>query len=580
MFEASDMALESEQPDGHLAATTATASDGQRHSLALTSTTSRLSSSYKTAREHLISSASNSTLAGPAASSSTLNASSATLTNARQQPTAPAASVRRRRSSSGQRAPRPQRPRSEIVQSLIERADARIKHLYTPYFHANNQQVVGQARPTYANDPLLGQLGGHRMFERTADKSKRHTIHQTMTYYNLYFSEEQRSLASTNSGAEDADETVAAPAADMEVISRPGELSSGGGARTPASLSAALCGIREGSSICSSGPATLTKRRPADLASLGEAQQSSESQSSNARSGNQQDDRRQALELEASLRRRALERPAGSEDDNTSLSFSAIVEFEEDDMLQYSSPTEPRIVGQKDACCSSDSASSSGANEEEEEEAEEEEQQQQQGHRMQVDEEEEESAGRRRQNSNNLPKCLSSGYDSASQQIYSSNASPKEHRINCRPIIKQESPSKEMLLHSSAMPKTATSSTTADSLALTTMTTTTTNAAAAAATSGATSDSNAQRHHLAPCKSLPSSPPGAPRRLGESIGQLLAGKKLSFVSRSSRHLFGRSKRKPKTRYWQLCMFVMGGKQNGTSMGPAANEPISIWRLYI
>lgn len=252
---------------------------------------------------------------------------------------------------------RDNRPKSEIVQSLIDRADARIKHLYTPFFNHTGETDSSNGKQNL--DRLLnkGLIRERRNRHSLLDKSKRHTIHQTMTYYNLYFSEDKSSNSppsdESNSGQRDE-------ASGNNGVDSKANIESGGQSRmvrdnlssstiresnfpNAASTSGVLIGVHENSQIDQNSQLSLegnssdSKTICNDLSTPNNL--SDPSSSGTFVSGNN----KQISSLTNALTaRHSRETGAESSCDNTSSSFSIIpeFEFEEDDMLQYSSPTD------------------------------------------------------------------------------------------------------------------------------------------------------------------------------------------------------------------------------------------------
>jgi len=596
-----------------------------------------------------------------------------------------------------------QRPRSEIVQSLIDRADARIKHIYTPFFHQANsnglQSHRGSTLSKYfdPNDPLLSRLmnektlsadGTHetnRLIRESArnalmasnphyaddPKSKRHTIHQTMTYYNLYFAEEHKSQSSPSDESSETKNPVDqkreqnCDESSMASTTRPGSTSN-----TISSTTAALIGVRDSQSVTSGQPRTTGENNQDTLSSISSgstARQSADSRTlcheikmENGEPGHSKQiggsaqlardeipgefgytggydhsgkvevidhHRKIGLQLQEELTRRHrtnhLENGGydldNDLDDNTSLSFSAIAEFEEDDMLQYSSPTDMGMQpNQGNRKLATDSRGSSVSmspisrhcNEEEIEPND-----SPKTNRMQVDQSsqleldnfEQIEPGSRKMRPEK--SSSTSGYDSnvsssvgfGMSRFQGINADYQQNH-KCSVSSEQQKQLSNNFLSSNCSTNhgqhRTTTSTTADSLALTTATTSNT-ATSDLLTSQSPSPINNNQSlrqkfkrklnnsDQIPSKSLPSSPPDNVETLGKSgqkshvsLTTMNIRKKLSLMSRSSRRLFGSGKGKTKTRYWQLCMFVIGGKQEGTTIAHGMNEPISIWRLYI
>lgn len=579
----------------------------------LSSYLSKSQLTYQTARDQLTRSNTNAT-----------NNSTSTLANGTSRTTlaADTSGVVRREHSGGPRNPR---PKSEIVRSLIDGAE----HLYTCTFAHNNGGHASQRQYTSvfdSNDPLLGKLKNHRMFDRpptarerrrerhSLDKSKRHTIHQTMTYYNLYFSEEKSGAKQETSDTNTQEEShTRLVRDDLSSSTIKGASCSG----------AALVGVRDGTHSSHSTSGSHTDQL-SSLATTGASlHNSSESRTLCAGRGGDDDDlsmeTNQANDDMPHRAQQVHNRPdmtASESSDNTSMSLSGIPEFEEDDMLQYSSPTEPIIKAN-----TRDSPEVRMHTEESQEED-----------QYEVDEEE---FGLRPSHHDNFDnhtnfgkqiapgmeqqaahKSASSGYDS----IHSSYEHNKQRRpinghsdtqedssVRTESSLGDQSPvrnnnednqrigghyttnSRQINQHKTIA--TTASSTTTDSLALTTS-----DAFDSSVSHNhylGQQSTSTQQHHEIPSKSLPSSPPEKRNNLSRqntnassdiTIAQHLQTKPLlvanqnqraTFVERSARFF---SKKKSNPRYRQLCMFVIGGKQSGSTH--AVNEPISMWRLYI
>lgn len=476
------------------------------------------------------------------------------------------------------------RPKSEIVQSLIERADARIKHLYTPFFanHQTNDQL-NQRHQKY-----ISRTSGttYRPERLSLDaRNKRHTIHQTMTYYNLYFSEDKTSSNSPPSS--DGGQT----AARSDTANQLEEDEEEDGLRrhmTRDDLSYAST-LKDGSTgtlvgvtkpLSSDNPQSFTSElsfcetesrtlRPSDDKRQGEQGSSTKTTNTitsmhSALTSQELPDSEQPMHVDNNL---ISPTRTGSAADNTSLSFSVIAEFEEDDMLQYSSPTEP-MISQLDANNRQTvifAATSSRPKQEEDMKTE----------LKQVAAYKSSSSGygdslsaERQSDPNTSPLASSSGLidtqensslrtESSSGFNLTDGASPER-----RPALLTKSKGQtEATINGQTLPMqigttTTSSSNTADSLLM-------------------TSDGSLKTDTSSPVMD----------RIGRGQTNLTTSPNslvLAPVATEQRReattkpkFFG--KRKSTTRYWQLCMFVIGGKQNGIH---GLNEPLTVWRLYI
>lgn len=528
---------------------------------------------------------------------------------------------------------RDNRPKSEIVQSLADRADARIKHLYTPFFNHHHQSNLPSFSSTSPNGKVATDGQGffdrpnHRDQGRSKrlsfnDKSKRHTIHQTMTYYNLYFaaSPTKSMVESENENSSSKDAPVEMLSQEDELDARPNRLVrddlSSSTIKGAASTSAALVGVRDGES--SSGSQATDQ-----LSGLLDASRNSSESRTLCQDLNsiKQQATATALPAECSednfelqraglreslnqLRRREPTTASETSGDNTSLSFSVIAEFEEDDLLQYSGqPVDQSIV--------SPVRLSNGYNNSREEDelqfdnnshlGELEDYQRRRSIQQQV-------AVESNQNNETLiaaHKSASSGYDSIHSSTNNTaneqNSSPASNTIRYQQpgdyhrrqsaMLEEDtgsslsgaSPQRGVASGDSqamrdirrraqanrvggqqSLPEPLASTTTTDSLAM---------------TSSDAFESSISACCSAPSKSVPSSP--RDHLAGTCCRRVAAGDRP--IQRQQQHqrpiqrFMSFSKRKSKTRYWQLCMFVIGGKQGGAQ---SVHEPITIWRLYI
>lgn len=486
------------------------------------------------------------------------------------------------------------RPKSEIVQSLIDRADDRIKHLFTPFFNRPE-------RPYSSRAPMTGQVGeeihsrGHhnrpnsskRLSHRHSftDKSKRHTIHQTMTYYNLYFSEDKYSPPSDESSQDKSSDLQSQDDEQMDCSNDSDDKAT----PTPAirhnltssrirrldSTSGALIGVRgisradreslESSSrtLCEDNE-VAGNTNPNSINGFSSHGASSQSHALTSRHDFPDDNlissRNNHAECESC--------------DNTSLSFSVIAEFEEDDILQFSSPTDPVL---KQRSPRRDTVI------------------------MQVDQRDTFERGTSSQALTNARqiahKSGSSGYESSLDQsnrndislrqpsqvgmathtpteAQASSSLGKESSIGFaqttdtsldNSAMRQIEFSVEQQDQRSDLEKAGNSSTTVESLAL-------------------NSDIDFDTYNQIEIEH---------RKLDQQTSTIKQVTRLSDLNPlqqisstqnpirpvqqlKKRSLFG--KKRSKNRYWQLCMFVIGGKQAGSQNG--TNEPITIWRLYI
>lgn len=505
----------------------------------------------------------------------------------------------RHNNGNNQRAPglpgynrRDNRPKSEILdrKKLIGALDDKIKRLYYPHFHQDGGE---QNRNSLVSrrDTRDFELNGNQ--DRT-DKSKRHTIHQTMTYYNLYFSEDKSSDSPTSSEKE---EKLVNNSVPFRMIRD--DLSS----HTIRGTSGALIGIHGASSI--SGSSHSDHRSQLSLESdsrtiCGDLNNQTGGSSSgagatsttmNGGAGIQLSSLTNALTSSRDHRNLAASIDvAESQGDDTSRSFSVIAEFEEDDMfslpnepgmaqessrdqsdetnddememdtdynnLMQTTPARANLLQQKSSSSGYDSISNSEnqkgsvapipAQRQSIINHQQQQQQQQNGnHQLSLDTQEDSS----------VRTESSSGFTTNPE------TSPEQSAVK-----KAKNGRQSLYRRAKNQFQITNSSTTADSLAL---------------TSEGLGDSG-----FAPSKSLPSSPPEDSRSVLQrditsatsSNNQIMSNQTQSKMSNLiSRSKFF-SKSRSKNRYWQLCMFVIGGKQPGNAQG--ANEPITIWRLYI
>lgn len=361
---------------------------------------------------------------------------------------------------------RSNRPKSEIVQSLIDRADARIEHLYKPFFkhQPNNADNVFDSK-------RLREQRSEEQQRVNLDKSKRHTIHQTMTYYNLYFAADSNSTSNQTDGATPSSQMVRDDNSSS-TIKGSDRLNATNGAIVGVHLDQDSSQMSFDGATSSSNSRTLC----ANSANLNLPDTSDVTYDAH----NSTNDFGAPSSIQNAL---TVRRDTETSCDNTSLSFSAIAEFEEDDMLQCSNPAD-LMIGNYET-----SPKTIISKEEPREEV------------MMAPE-----------------KSASSGYDSISG-------------------FEQAGDDKD---RSSSQQVTASS-------------------VGYQATRSSSSNPNTQEESSV--------------RTGSSIGNDLC----ITTSDASPEQSALKKSKRKNRYWQLCMFVIGGKQGGAN---STNEPITIWRLYI
>lgn len=476
------------------------------------------------------------------------------------------------------------RPKSEIVQSLIDRADARIKHLYTPLFNNQALEISSKLKQRRENQFRFTQPNAKIRPERFSldARTKHHAIPQTMTYYNLYFSEDK---TAEHEDAKKIDDHPERFEEDEDEYECKPELT-----RDDSSFASTIKGIGvlvgvHGSGASSSGNRTreltdeLSSSAESDTRTLRVQNQVQSSQASSTLNANALSSLHSALttreqtenEITMNVDEDLLSPTrTGSAADNTSLSFSAIAEFEEDDMLQYSSPTEPNVT----AFHSSNrqtvilGPSSNQPNAEI------------------ATETEHHPVGRvltRKSASSGYGDSISAGKNSElTTSPLSNNSNKLMHAHNERADISCEEGGSDARIISSSnsvqsghirrieghddshsynyeaatYPQDAptSSSMTTDSLLMT---------SDLSAKTGAQSLLVEQEHN------------------NQATHSLLIRGNLQSASCSASRLTSRpklfSKRKSKTRYWQLCMFVIGGKQGDVH---GSSEPITVWRLYI
>lgn len=523
------------------------------------------------------------------------------------------------------------RPRSEIVQSLINDADARIKHLYTPHFNANQLQQPSNklfVRRRTDEKPTSSRRG-----QSFLDKSKRHTIHQTMTYYNLYYSDESKSssgdsAAGNQDSPKDADQTTDTMSKLRDIddfgsssTMRGVDCAYGGGA-----TSAALIGVHQNQQSSrlvepqqadqlSSLDSTATPHGSSDAQTLCQLDSASQLQATS-------DEHQATNSIQNALTARRDGCTSAESCDNTSLSFSVIAEFEEDDMFLGPVTMQNNHIDSVRRCSDDDDVEAvecsnsvgppmtTTTNRVETMLMSEPEDQlqtvtlsdQNSGcSRMIGAGERQVVAGLTAQNkstSSGYDSIASRGHDTPSQEVAAVDS-------NNRPI----SESREGGGGSSSIRTTesVSSSMVGGLSSATTIDTTTSPEQSAMKKLKAryqSGDSSAEQQQQQQHRSIPSADSLA---AADSFDSPTAGSMSKNVADSSSYcspattniqarseataakqqrqkvplmsrsrFFGRSS--SKSRYWQLCMFVIGGKQGQGSQG--VNEPITVWRLYI
>lgn len=573
---------------------------------------------------------------------------------------------------------RDNRPKSEIVQSLIDRADARIKHLYTPFFNHTGETDSSNGKQNLDRLFNKGFIRERRNRHSLLDKSKRHTIHQTMTYYNLYFSEDKSSNSppsdESNNGQRDEKN-------DNNVIDSEATIESGVQSRmvrdnlssctiresnclNTASTSGALVGVHENSQIDRNSQLSLegyssdSKTICNDLSTPNIL--SDPSSSGTFVSGNS----KQISSLTNALTaRHSRETGAESSCDNTSSSFSIIpeFEFEEDDMLQYSSPTDletslnyiqnnqqreqnkyssykrEQMVNENEDCNHHNDREEEIKVEEEEMSNRNKTPRSAHSNAQQETNSEEHLSDKNKMNDvesgfkdeqkrdgvqNSIAiahNSVSSGYDSISnlEQQSNSNYSRANHgNENSKLMVASTSDTQEdSSVRTESSLGFSTTETSPEQSAIknqckklkarpnlyrkvkqyadnrtnanvTTATTTTfsmTNDSLAITSDVFESPSFACP--VATTKQFPSKETSqSPEKNIEELAaqnQSLMLRQINSTQRKtplmSRAKFFSKQKSSKNRYWQLCMFVIGGKQGGSN---GINEPITIWRLYI
>lgn len=356
---------------------------------------------------------------------------------------------------------RSNRPKSEIVQSLIDRADARIEHLYKPFFKHQSSNMFDSER--------LRKQSCEEQQKGNLDKSKRHTIHQTMTYYNLYFAADSQSTNNQTDGGASGPQMVRDDNSSS-TIKGSDRLNATNGAIVGVHLDQESQMSFEGATSSSNSRTLYANSTNLNLPDTSDV----------TYDGHKSTNDFGAPSIQNAL---TVRRDTETSCDNTSLSFSAIAEFEEDDMLQCSNPadlmlgnyeTSPKTIINK---------------EEPREEV------------MMAPQ-----------------KSTSSGYDSIS---------------GCEQAVCDDKDRSSQQVNSSSV-----------------------------------------GYQLATCSSsIPNTQEESSLRTESSIGNDLC----LTTSDASPEQSALKKSKRKNRYWQLCMFVIGGKQGGAN---STNEPITIWRLYI
>lgn len=381
-----------------------------------------------------------------------------------------------------------------------------------------------------------------------------------MTYYSLYFPEEpfinERPLMADDETGSDASDSETRRAAIGKELHRPNierdELSSSTlktivcdrsdtsaaliGVRaacgTSSSVGSAINGQQKGSRLAT-GPTNANYRKsteshltlhfdqiPTDPSQITYAL-SKQSDSETGEAG----DQRHYTSKETDNRDDNVELKRRPASDNTSLSSSVMAELEEDDILQYSGPIDPVLANEIGLSCKS-RPSYTEANAQDERE---------------VDGAQTNHLFNDTTPSGNNYKSSSSGYDSNCSMAAQTSTSNGPLQRPQSPDLVQRAPVPTM------------SSTTADSMALVSSVI---NSVSCLAPSGRSV--------------MPQQVPVRPA--------VLSKRKLFGLNRQNSETDGSQS---KTRYWQLCMFIIGGKQSGVGAnGDGLSEPISIWRLYI
>lgn len=563
---------------------------------------------------------------------------------------------------------RDNRPKSEILQSLIDRAD-------TFFNYSGGKQNLGRVSDK-------GHFRERRNRNSLIDKSKRHTIHQTMTYYNLYFSEDKSSNSppsdGSNSGRKDGPDiekmingnadkdskTIESSRSQSRMVRD--NLSSSTIRETSdhlvaGSTSGVLVGIHENSRVDQNSQLSLeanssdSKTICNDLSTPNIFSEPSSGSGVN----------KHVSSLTNALTTRHTSRETGPESscDNTSSSFSIIpeFEFEEDDMLQYSSPTDletslsymqsnqqrerNKYLGvHRDQDIGNANEAHFGNRKEEEErygagygrlkltQSDAQQPEISDEHISDINkmsdiesgykEEEAYKKGMVESNTAIAHNSVSSGYDSTScleqQSNSKSNQTNQGHDDNSKSIPANATTSdtqEDSSVRTESSLGFSTTETSPEQSAIknqckkmkarpnlyrkvkqytdnktnvTTTTTTTTTSFMTNDSLAITSDVFESSSFACPdtIKQFPSKE--TTHQSSSKNKQDLSAQNQSLMVDSinstqrkmplmSRTKFFSKQKSSKNRYWQLCMFVIGGKQGGSN---GINEPITIWRLYI
>lgn len=515
-------------------------------------------------------------------------------------------------------AKRDNRPKSEILQSLIDRADDGIKQHFTPFFHRTDEvsrqnHTNNQLRTNYQN--RLGSNNkklSHR--HSFTDKSKRHTIHQTMTYYNLYFSEDKYSSpsdeSSENKPSSDESNQESSQRMDFSDEIEEDDTASSHLVRDFSSTtiknyqhaqqlecsSGTLVGIRGGSRAERDSIESDSRTLCGELANSNTSANSLNGTGC-SRTSQQASTPSHALTLRRDSQdedsgRVRIEAAENESCDNTSLSFSVIAEFEEDDMLQYSSPTDPVLVQRSPRRNLANSRLDSTIEPVKPTQANTEPPTQSLvAHKSVSSGYESISTGLDQSariansldNSNHTSEPANgqlfvpmdtrenSSFGGESSLAFASSTNNTSPSLDHSAVKQKWTPNCDThrptgANHMFELDKTGNSSTTAESLALN-----------SDIESGSYAIASSDGDNLAYLNNSTTNATFKPENtLSQYAEQEQPNRVSSIVPKLKKSIF--SKHKSKNRYWQLCMFVIGGKQ-GSPQG-AVNEPITIWRLYI
>lgn len=450
------------------------------------------------------------------------------------------------------------RPKSEIVQSLIDRADDRIKHLYTPYF---NHDGVKRSATNATNRVSSLASNFEKRFNADAvnvkhelDKSKRHTIHQTMTYYNLYFSEDKSGNSANDSSPSDETNKKGELPIDDEwdlACIPTNETNDNNQMDCDDDTSSYMKnGCYETGNII--GVHGLSEMSEKD-----DGKFSSAEANKNLKIFSREDN-------SSSSSPHSVRRNDNLCSDNTSMSFSAIVEYEEDDILQYTNHSEldRKVIGRtKDSPANSNDEYNCGRI-----------------HNTSSSSSSKQSPLDRLTNREKLMtahKSSSSGYDSMSES----------HQL----IRTEKTQDTNIYVTSIDTPENESLKTNSIEYMASEMYPSNSINSASNIKEDAHEDKITRVQISNTCSTMPSiasdssecqqfslNSVSPKRELLEPLSYYLPACQTSY-SRSSSLRGKFFKKKRYNRYWQLCMFVIGGKQRGTG---ATNEPMSVWRLYI